>query len=113
MHCEDLGSLSRSLFLDLLFEPDSYSNEYLLATFGFDTAENEPCKVCPIPRGAAALRSRKVPAAEAGAAQLAAARARTAPEASALGPLLANFSVLKCFQIPRDTLSARKQGRKS
>ena len=24
------------------------SNEYLLAKFGFDTAENEPCKVCPL-----------------------------------------------------------------
>ena len=24
------------------------SNEYLFATFGFDTAENEPCKVCPL-----------------------------------------------------------------
>ena len=24
------------------------SNEYLLAEFGFDTAENEPCKVCPL-----------------------------------------------------------------
>ena len=23
------------------------SNEYLLPKFGFDTAENEPCKVCP------------------------------------------------------------------
>ena len=23
------------------------SNAYLLAKFGFDTAENEPCKVCP------------------------------------------------------------------
>ena len=23
-------------------------NEYLLAKFGVDTAENEPCKVCPI-----------------------------------------------------------------
>ena len=39
-------SLSMSLFLNLLFEPDSYSNEYLLAKFGFDTAENEPLKVC-------------------------------------------------------------------
>ena len=29
-----------SLFLNLLFETDSYSNEYLLAKFGFDTAEN-------------------------------------------------------------------------
>ena len=29
-----------------LFERDSYSNEYLLAEFGFDTAENEPLKVC-------------------------------------------------------------------
>ena len=29
------------LFLNLLFETDSYSNEYLLARFGFDTAENE------------------------------------------------------------------------
>ena len=28
------------------------SNAYLLAKFGFDTAENEPCKVCPIPRNA-------------------------------------------------------------
>ena len=24
------------------------SNKYLLAKFGFDTAENEPCKVCPL-----------------------------------------------------------------
>ena len=24
------------------------SNEYLLAKFGFNTAENEPCKVCPL-----------------------------------------------------------------
>ena len=24
------------------------SNAYLLATFGFDTAENEPCQVCPL-----------------------------------------------------------------
>ena len=24
------------------------SNEYLLATFGFDTAGKEPCKVCPL-----------------------------------------------------------------
>ena len=39
-------SLSMSLFLNLLFEPDSYSNEYFLAKFGFDTAENEPLKVC-------------------------------------------------------------------
>ena len=29
-------------FLNLLFELDSYSNEYLLANVGFDTAENEP-----------------------------------------------------------------------
>ena len=33
-------------FLNLLFERDSYSNEYLLAKFGFDTAENEPLKFC-------------------------------------------------------------------
>ena len=25
-----------------------FSNEYLLAKFGFDTAENEPCKVRPL-----------------------------------------------------------------
>ena len=31
-----------SLFLNLLFETDSYSNEYLLTNVGFDTAENEP-----------------------------------------------------------------------
>ena len=29
------------------------SNAYLLAKFGFDAAENEPCQVCPIPRDAA------------------------------------------------------------
>ena len=28
------------------------SNAYLLAKVGFDTAENEPSKFCPIPRGA-------------------------------------------------------------
>ena len=39
-------SLSISLFLNLLFEPDPYSNEYLLATFGFNRAENESPKVC-------------------------------------------------------------------
>ena len=38
--------LSMSLFLNLLFETDSYSNEYLLAKFGVDTEENEPHKVC-------------------------------------------------------------------
>ena len=36
MHCVDLG------------ESFPNSNEYLLAKFGFDTAENEPCKVCPL-----------------------------------------------------------------
>ena len=30
------------------------SNAHLLAKFGLDTAENEPCQVCPIPRNAAA-----------------------------------------------------------
>ena len=33
--------LSMFLFLNLLFEPDPYSNEYLLAKIGVDTAENE------------------------------------------------------------------------
>ena len=32
-------------FLNLLFETDSYSNEYLLAKIGVDTAENEPLEV--------------------------------------------------------------------
>ena len=32
-------------FLNLLFELDSYSNEYLLAKIGVDTAEDEPLKV--------------------------------------------------------------------
>ena len=35
-------------FLNLLFEQIANSNEYLLAKFGFDTAENEPSKVCPL-----------------------------------------------------------------
>ena len=38
-------SLSMSLLLNLLFEPDPYSNEYLLAGIGVDAAENEPLKV--------------------------------------------------------------------
>ena len=33
------------------------SNAYFLAKLGFDTAENEPCEVCPIPRNAAASES--------------------------------------------------------
>ena len=33
-------------FSQFLFERDSYSNEYLLATFGVDTAENGLLKVC-------------------------------------------------------------------
>ena len=32
-------------FLNLLFEKIAYSNEYLLAKIGVDTAENEPLKV--------------------------------------------------------------------
>ena len=38
-----------SISFNLLFEPDSYSNEYLvyylLAKIGVDTAENEPLEV--------------------------------------------------------------------
>ena len=32
-----------------------HTNACLLAKFGFDTAENEPCQVCPLPRFHAAL----------------------------------------------------------
>ena len=32
-------------FLNLLFEQIANSNAYLLANFGFDTAENEPFKI--------------------------------------------------------------------
>ena len=59
-------SLYMSLFLNLLFEQDSYSNAYLLAKFGFDTAENEPCQVCPIPRNVAARLPRRRRASGAG-----------------------------------------------
>ena len=31
-------------FLNLLYELDSYSKEYLLAKIGVDTAENEPLR---------------------------------------------------------------------
>ena len=61
VHCVDLARA----FL-IFFSKQSYSNEYLLAKFGFgrdgtyllscfDTAENEPCKVCPL----SAYRSRR------------------------------------------------------
>ena len=43
--CGSRRELSMSLFLNLLFEQDSYSKEYLVAKIGFITAENEPCKV--------------------------------------------------------------------
>ena len=36
---------SRRELSNLLFEQIANSNEYLLAKFGFDTAENEPCEV--------------------------------------------------------------------
>ena len=39
VHCVDFGE-------SFLFETDSYTNAYFLAKFGFDTTENEPCKVC-------------------------------------------------------------------
>ena len=42
VHCVDLG------------ESFPNSNEYLLANFGFDTADNEPSKVCRIPRRSSA-----------------------------------------------------------
>ena len=40
----NLVDLEKS-FLNLLFETDSYSNEYVLAKIGVDTAENKPLKV--------------------------------------------------------------------
>ena len=40
-----------------LVKTQEFSNEYFLAKFGFDTAENEPCQVCPTPRNAAAIRA--------------------------------------------------------
>ena len=33
------------LFLNMFFQQDPYSNEYLLANIGVDTAENEPLEV--------------------------------------------------------------------
>ena len=39
-------SLSPCPFSQSSFRTDSYSNEHLLAKFGFDTAENEPLEVC-------------------------------------------------------------------
>ena len=43
MRCVDLDESFQSSF-----QIDPNSNEYLLAKFGFDTAEKEPCKVCPL-----------------------------------------------------------------
>ena len=43
--CRSLWSLSRSA---LCRSRRELSNAYLLANVGFDTAENEPCKVCPL-----------------------------------------------------------------
>ena len=68
------------------------SNAYFLAKFGLDTAENEPCQVCPTPRNAAALapggllRPERQPRHPPGAA------ARAAP---ALGPAARRSGPLK------------------
>ena len=35
-------------FRNPFFEQDPYSNEYVVAKIGFDTAKNEPSKVCPL-----------------------------------------------------------------
>ena len=48
-------------FSQFLFERDSYSNAYLLAKLGFDTAENEPFKVCPIEPSRAGRRDEASP----------------------------------------------------
>ena len=47
-HVDLVKSSPNVSFLNLLFEQIANSNEYLLAKFGFDTAENKPCKVCPL-----------------------------------------------------------------
>ena len=55
-----------SLFLNLLFETDSYSNEYLLAKFGFDTAVTDAGPVEPArPLALGAGRAAAWPAAHA------------------------------------------------
>ena len=47
----DFGAVQRSA---LCRSRRELSNAYFLAKFGLDTAENEPCQVCPTPRNAAA-----------------------------------------------------------
>ena len=41
--CLDLGES-----FPISFQIDPNSNEYIFANFGFDTAKNEPCKVCTL-----------------------------------------------------------------
>ena len=56
MHCVDLGESFPTSFFPCPFFSIFFSKQiaiptsiyYLLATFGFNTAENEPCKVCPL-----------------------------------------------------------------
>ena len=43
-----------------------FSRAYLLAKFGFDIAENEPCEVCPIERCSSRARGHTEPIAERG-----------------------------------------------
>ena len=47
----DFGAVQRSA---LCRSRRELSNSFFLAKFGLDTAENEPCQVCPTPRNAAA-----------------------------------------------------------
>ena len=42
----NLADLVKSFPTNLLFEQIANSNEYFLAKFGVDAAENEPYKVC-------------------------------------------------------------------
>ena len=60
------------------------SNAYLLAKFGFDTAENEPSKVCPI-------EPSRSHGAEGGGGTAAERRARTASASTAVSCIEAKF----------------------
>ena len=89
-YCRSRRELSNeSPFLNLLSELDSYSNEYLLAKFGFDTAENEPFQVCPLsayrsPRRSVA-QSEVLPASDAGAGARRGARGEVPESGRRLG----------------------------
>ena len=48
MRCKEVHFVDLGESFPISFQIDPNSNEYILARIRFDTAKNEPCKVCTL-----------------------------------------------------------------